>query len=230
MVDQSITDSEFYDGVEDLARTGTPLRRFWGTVEEVTPRASEYQTMVEINSKDIEIIPYPADHLTDANKPGSVVPYDFPIASINIRYRLGRNGRPSEQGAWGLFLSSLHNAGVSRARELIGKRVLFESEPNHVYRPAGGVDAEGNPQEAITGMVWRLANDSSSASETPVDEVSHMVGLLGAGKTAQEFANVALQDTLGRQRQQGIIDGSILAGLVATGRVILEGDTYIPKS
>jgi hypothetical protein len=92
------------------------------------------------------------------------------------------------------------------------------------------VDAEGNPQEAITGMVWRLVSDGSSASEAPVDEVSHMVGLLGAGKTAQEFANAALQDSLGRQRQQGIIDGSILAGLVATGRVILEGDTYIPKS
>ena len=186
---------------------------------------------MEINGSNPEIVPYPDDHpnISLAGKPGSVVPYDFPIVSFNINYNLTRAGRPSERGAWGMFVTSVSELGFARARDLRGNRVLFEADPDHEYR-AAGLDREGIQQERIAGMVWRAVAVAGQAAGggAPTDTDAHFVGLLGEGMTQQDFAQAALRDPTGRANQQGIINGSILTGLVASGKVKLEGDLYKP--
>lgn len=224
-------DEKFYDSAEELERSGTPLRRFWLDVTELEPRSDNNRRFVEINGDNPEIVPYPTDHANVAmrDKPGSVIPYDFPMASFTINYNLTRAGRPSENGAWGLFVTSVNELGFSRARDLRGNRILFEAEPDHEYRPAGA-DREGNPQERIAGMVWRVVAKAgaSGGNAAPVDTDTYFVTMLGEGMTQQDFSQAALRDTVGRAHQQNIINGSILTNLVSSGRVKLEGDLYKP--
>lgn len=225
-------DEQFYDSATELERSGTPLRRFWMDVTEIEPRSEESRRFVEINGDNPEIVPYPSDHMKTEmrNLPGSVIPYDFPMASFTIRYNLTRAGRPSENGAWGIFVTSVNDLGFARARDLRGNRVLFEAEPDHEYAPAGA-DRDGNPRERIAGMVWRVverAGSGTGAATAPVDTDTHFVTMLGEGMTQQDFSQNALRDSVGRANQQGIINGSILTNLVSSGKVKLEGDLYKP--
>jgi hypothetical protein len=231
-VTEQLTDEQFYDSAEELERSGTPLRRFWLDVTELEPRSENNRRFVEINGDNPELAPYPADHTNVAmrGKPGAVIPYDFPMASLTINYNLTRAGRPSENGAWGLFVTSVNELGFARARDLRGNRILFEAEPDHEYRPAGN-DRDGNPQERIAGMVWRVVGKAGASDgvATPVDTDTHFIAMLGEGMTQQDFAGAALRDAVGRANQQSIINGSILTNLVASGKVKLEGDLYKPS-
>jgi hypothetical protein len=231
-VTEEITDQQFYDGAEDLERSGTPLRRFWGLVEEVEPRSANNRRSVEVNSKDIKIVDYPANHPKYPGAKGSVIPYDFPSASFTVNYNLSRSGRPSERGAWGLFVTSVGEVGISRARDLVGHRVLFEGDADHEYAAARAADPDRNveAQERIAGMVWRVVEiDGVTAATGAVTDLdAHFTGLLGEGMTQPDFSQAALKDPTGRQNQQGIINGSILSNLVASGKVTLEGDLYKP--
>ena len=211
-------ESEFVTRADQLDVAGTPLRRFKGTLDNIERRfdSGSNRMFVDLDFVEVEITAF-----LDG-KPGTVVPYEYPIAQLNIGYRTSRSGRPSERGAWGLLVKSAEEQGFQDFMDLKGRRLLMEAEEGHNY----GTNRETG--ETITGMVWRVAEvEGEQAGVT--DETQHLLALLN-GKTAKEFAQAALQDPTGRRHSQDIISGKLLASLVAAGKTTLEGDKYIVSS
>ena len=205
-----MVDQEFVTRADGLEIAGTPLRKFWGKLAEITPRADRDRTMVDLNYMDVEVLEL---------IPGAVYPH--PIAQLNIRYT------KRERSGWGKLIQSAEKIGYDDLKALLDKRILMEAHMEQY-----GTNQETN--EVIQGLVWEVreveggsAGVGAAVAAGPVAPMEVALDLVH-GRTQAEFAEAALQNTVLRtpENQKGIFDNSLLSGLVASGQVELEGDRY----
>lgn len=201
-------DRDFITRPSQLETSGSPLRAFKGVLVNITPHQAQNRTVVDLDFAQVVVTEL---------VPGAV--YDYPIAQLNLRYSR------KERSGWGKLLKSLEKVGVADLENLKGQLVSMKA---HVE--TYGKDEEGND---IQGLVWEVialaggaAAPAAPAGNTTADPVTLAVSL-AHGKTSAEFAEAALQNAVLRSSASAIYDGSMLSGLVASGRVVLEGDRYI---
>jgi len=203
-------EQQFVTRPDGLTKSGTPLREFWGDLIKLHPHDDERdatKTIFDMDFINLEVIK-------------SVPQYIYPSAQLNIRYSA------SERSGWGLMVKSLDDIGVVDLKDLVGRRIHMLAEEDHAY----GNNRETG--EAIAGMVWRVAEvkggvtATSTAAPTQAEDHETLKGILN-GKTATEFANLALANDAGKRQQESVMTGSFIEGLVASGAATMDEDRYV---
>jgi len=208
-----MVEQEFITRRDQLERTGTPLIKFWGRFKEMDRKPDSYGNMkVHLHFEDLEVV--------EASPP-----YNFPVCELIINYST------RARSAWGLLMDSmevLHKGAaggepVFDINELKGIMVLMEIEADHEYSPAREETAERPAQERFAGVVWRFADkrsgDSSNvAGMSDADKQAHFI-VMANGKDSGEFSQAALQDAVGRTMSDEIMNGSLIASLIAGGHL-----------
>lgn len=201
--------------------SGTPVRKFSGLFDSFVPRIGENNsgTRIELNFTDCNILKL---------APGAT--YDLPIVQLSLKYVTNQRGRVSDRSNWGRLLKSCEQLGCPDIKELVKKRVTMEAVEETI--PAVVANLEANPpvlaRPASAYIWWRLADvegGSKTQASQAVDSVEEALNLLH-GKTTAEFSQQALQNQTLRVVQASIFDGSLIAGLVAQGLAVLEGERY----
>jgi hypothetical protein len=203
-----MVEQEFVTRRDQLERSGTPLRKFWGEFVNAEKKQDTYGNLkAHLYFDRVEIVK-------------SIVPYSFPTAELIINYSL------RSRSAWGLFMDSLDNleGEVIGLDEVKGSMLLLEMEEDHEYSPAREETADRPAQERFAGSVWRIMDRRSDGTAASAEGMSdgakqaHMLTLID-GKDAAEFSQAALQDPIARTMSDEIMTGQVAAGLIAEGKI-----------
>lgn len=188
---RGLTDSEY----------GTPLRKFYGVLDNYVPEDRTFGTFVVLNFRDVEVIV-------------SAEPYNFPIATIAIKFSKKKNS------GWGVFGDSLANLlkEDEDVKDCIGRRIGMQMEEAHVY----GKDKSTG--EDMTGGAWTVfeLEGGAAAGVSVVASKDRALELL-IGKTRAEFNKAAYADPIIRKDtalQRSITDKSFINSLVQLGTVV----------
>ena len=199
---RGLVDSEF----------GTPLRRFYGVLDSYYPEEQKFGTVVVLHFKDVEVADF------EDGRPGSVEPYNFPIATISIKLS------NKKKSGWGVFGDSLAELlpPDQDIKDCVGKRMGLFMEEGHVYGQdrQTGDDLVGNPWHAFE-LEGRAVSPSGAAMPTAKDRAKELLTEKG-GKTRAEFNKAAYADPLIRKDtalQRSITDKSFINSLVQLGEV-----------
>jgi len=227
-------------GSDDLERGGNPLRYFKGRFigsgdDPQNPRL----VAVPIEGREAPIM-YLNFLEVDLDSLVCIVPYMYSTAQVAINYRVGVNtGKVHERSVWGMLLASLqtrtytrndgtpHAPGDStRMQDVFGQVLEMKSDPNHRF----GEDDEGQP---IVGMTWEvlsvLGKDGTGQAAGPPETVDEAaIKLLKDGMDRTAFTQEALRNATLRTVNSTIVDGSLIAGLVARGKVKEEDGLFKP--
>lgn len=223
-----MTEMDFTTRADKLTVAGTPLRKFKGRLigsdensNRIFPKMRDAAPggqsgspgqVVDLNFVDVDVVE-------------STTPWNYPIAQLSINYRPGRSGEaPSERGGWGILLKSAQDIGFEDFQDLVGKVLSMEAEPEHSY----GVNRDTG--EAMTGIVWRVkeVGGGEQSQMNPEDETNHILDLIH-GKDRAGFSETMMQDEVGRKFTKEIMDGTLIASLLASGDVTLEGELFQVK-
>lgn len=196
---------DFTTKASELIPSGTPLREWWGVLDSIEPKLEGNITRVYVNFKELEVL-------------DSVVPYNYPIASVPFTYNKKENSN------WGLLLQSAKELGYDDYAGLIGKRI------RHKVRTETFPDRDtGQERERLIFEVVEIEGDKtpeSTSTETTLEsDVEHLIDLLD-GKTSGEWASVALKDEVGKRYKKEITSGDMLATFLTNDQVKMEGDKY----
>ena len=207
---------------EELAPSGTPMRRFKGKLTAVNQKYDNQRGRYVANPQwvDVEVV-----ELTE----GSVYPWEVFELNLNASDKAGRV--VGANAPWGHLLETLPE-GVDSIMDLVGHVTEMRAHL-HVYQDAieAGTNEDGTAREAserIAGLWWEVigvdggAGLASAASQDPDQLVLDLVD----GKNAGEFSQAFLQHPVLKPMQTALMDGSLLAGLVSTGKLTLDGDVY----
>lgn len=214
-------EQEFVTSPAKLEVSGTPLRHFKGKLDDIIPHDVNGVTRVNLNFTSILVLRL---------IPGAV--YDFPVAQLDLKYsKKGNSG-------WGKMLKSLDN----HPRDKVGDPPDLLSLKGHVLEMEAREENYGRNTETnqdMVGLVWEVKGvdgataapvaggvSTATTQSTAADPMEHVLDLVH-GRTAAEFAEVALQDGELRQRSGDIYDNSLLSGLVQAGKIYLAGDKYM---
>lgn len=186
----------------------TPLRKFWGTLEDYDASYDERykRTMVTLKYIDVEVLE-------------STEPYIFPIAQISVKYS------DRERSSWGVLADS----GLRFLKEneefkdLKGKRMLMTIGPENfgTNRETGeAIEADCWHIEAVEGVIPAGPPSSGGATAAPMDATERALELLD-GKTESEFNQVIFADPIVKQDntlQQSILSRTFLPAMEAADR------------
>ena len=217
-----MTTVPFATGPGGLDSQFLPMKAFEGTLNQVVPHLGEDNKYVDVHFVEVTVIEM---------EPGQVA-WPHPTATINFPYFLGRNQKPLDISAWGKFISSVVNAGASDVMELIGKRLSMAG----VFEKY--TDRSGNERKNQIWEIQALAGvqtgdpgvadnpDSQDIAET-IDQDSQLLEMIG-GATHADFAQKVLNSGLRTDQNliNGLMDGTLVAGLIAEGKVIEENERY----
>jgi len=238
-------------GSDQLVTSGTPLRYFKARY---IGSGDDPDHPVQID----EVVagsPTPVQHLNfldvDLETLRATIPYMYPTIQLSINYRI-REGQvaPHERSVWGMLIASLgllrytkstprpntadnwlagevHEPGeVATMQHVFGQFLEMECEPEHEF----GKDED--TQQPIVGTVWYIKSVSSDGSVTsgPAQTTAEAaLAILGTdGKDRTAFTEAALENTVLRAVNSTVIDGSLLAGLVAEGKVVETDGVFRP--
>lgn len=196
-----MVEASFATRPDQIELTGSPLRKIRGRLDKIVPRVdSDYGDRKSMNLQivELEVIE-------------SITPYAYPVVEISINYP---KKKVTEKTAWGLTLKSLEDIGVEDFQDCVGKFITMENEAEHEY----GVNEDTG--ETIKGAVWRViaVEGAGVASASDAEKEAKILEMLD-GNDRAEFSRLALQDDVGRQLNSEIMDGSLVAGLIAAGKV-----------
>ncbi len=237
-------------GSDELVTSGTPLRYFKG---KYIGSGDDPDHPVQIDEVVVGKT-VPVQHLNfldvDLTTLRAIIPYVYPTIQLDINYRI-REGQiaPHERSVWGMMIASLqllkytkspprpgtpdnwkagevHEPGeIATMQHIFGQFLEMECEPNYKF----GEDED--TKETITGAVWYIKSVSPGGSvttgpaKTPVEAA---LAVLGEGMDRTAFTEAALQDSVLRTVNPTVMDGSLLATLVAEGKVIEVDGVFKP--
>lgn len=216
---------------------GLPLREFWGDLQDIIPDFAGDAKMIKLPFENVEVIE------TD---PGVVWPH--PIAEIECRAWFTQAGKARGFGAWFEMCSSSTNLGYPDIMSTKGLRLRMKGTMRayeHKEMCTGpddnmGVEegqclACGKEMETVEphkqmrqAKEWRIAEVSGSGGSVDTAGEDDLLSILSEPKNTSEFAQAVLAHPGLRTTYGGpsLYDGNLLAGLVAAGKVKLEGDQY----
>jgi hypothetical protein len=198
---------------DQVSEFGTPLRRFWGRLVTVHPpqrSGNMKHPNVKLDFASLKVIDFPPDS-DGVVKKGSMRPYPYPVAEIEIMYWTAPSGQLGNIGWGGLVKSAEENCQVNDFADLVGKNLLMTTETEEY------TDSEDNKKTSVN---WRLEEVEGMGSAVE-DEGAHLAQLAD-GKDATQFTQAALQDPIGRKNTNQIMDGEMLPSLVAAKKLTVD--------
>lgn len=183
-----------------------PLIEFIGTLQDYNPQPPNEQGRVPVlfNFTDVEVI-------------RSREPYPHPIAQLRILLS------DKKRSGWGILGQSVQAIDESLdIPDLVNKRLHMEHTPGHHFGKSREANAEGIKEDIIRDC-WELKAivGGSGSSTVKVDAMTRVLELLD-GKNAQQFNQAAFADAIIKTDssiQGGILDNTLLAGLIASGQI-----------
>lgn len=200
----------------------TPLRKLYGRLDNYTTEEAFGKTNVQLNLTDLEVIE-------------SAEPYNFPTATIQIKFSNRANS------SWGLFSKSLAQflSPEEDIKDIAGLRLGLEMEVAHVYRE---VKHEDGTSEVMAGDVWHVfeleghekqteeaeGNVTESADSPAEAEAKRLLD----GKTLAAFNKEVYASAIIRKDtafQRTITDKSFVKAMVAANLFTLDENQVYHK-